>query len=162
LSATKKRAGVRAKRGPAAQRPVRLVPAQAPDEAASPIPDNAFTRESRRLAEEKYLGAISDVVSGGLWTVNDDPMTSCHPGDALCRVAGSLLKAVTLARFAASDDELPGWSPSSRALTDAEMQEALSGIGALLRNAPTILDHLRAIGGFRDSHVRHPEGSVEP
>ena len=106
-------------------------------------------------ADERYLSAVNDIIGGGL-CVDDDGYSHA---EALCRVAGALLKTVTLARFNSSslnniEPEGSSWEPQSTALSDAELHEALTGIHTLLRRAPVVLDHLRSTGGLRESVER--------
>jgi hypothetical protein len=121
------------------------------------LPDNLVARENLRLAHERHLSALSDLLSGGLFV--DDTDVKGEPERALLLVAGALLKAVTVATFAASDGEDMGvqgggWVAHSSSLSRNEQHDALCGIVSLLRNGPRVLERLREDGEFRMSSDR--------
>jgi hypothetical protein len=110
--------------------------------------------ESERRYDERYLSALSNILSGGL-LVNTKDGADLPPERALMRVAGALLKAVNIAKF--GDEQIQeevGWCMDSTRMSDDETQEALSGIIALLRDAPVVLEKLRMENDFRESHER--------
>jgi len=127
-------------------------------------PDNASTRRNRERARERYLSSLSVLVSGGLFV-------STEPGEAeraLMRVAGAMLKAVTVATFTASDGERldeSGWVAESSVLTRNEQHDALCGIVSLLQNGESVLGWLRDHEEFRESAelvTPDPEHEVAP
>jgi hypothetical protein len=110
--------------------------------------------DSERRAHEEYLSALSNILSGGL-LVDTHGGSDLPPERALMRVTGALLKAVSLARF--GDEQLSEnveWCMNSTRMTDDETREALSGIIALLRDVPAVMETLRANGEFRESPER--------
>ncbi len=108
-------------------------------------------------AQERYLSALSTLVTGGLW-VGEEPGNEGEAERALCRVAGAMLKAVTVAGFApdVGDEDLDagGWVADSSEFTRNEMHDALHGIVALLSAGPVVIEKLRARGELRLSHER--------
>jgi hypothetical protein len=116
-------------------------------------------REAKQRGRERYLSALSDMLSGGL-LVDTKNGYDLPPERALMRAAGAMLKAVTLAKFNGSvgQDDLE-WTNDSTELSDDETHAALSAIGAILRNAPDVFSHLRARGEFRESDQRSEPGN---
>jgi hypothetical protein len=111
--------------------------------------------DGRVRARERYLSALSSLVSGGLTVDEEQPHLG--PELALLRTAGVLLKAVTLASYSASDEVAAsgdGWTPDSAEMTQDETIIALSGITALLTDGGHVLAELRSSGDFRSSGGR--------
>lgn len=119
----------------------------------SSIPDNDGARENERQAHERFLGALSEVMSGGLTTNRSDGF-ALYPERALCRAAGCLLKGLMIGRYYSTpdglSDDMKSWGPGSTELTDGEMVDGLSALVALLTNADTVMDGFE----YRDDHER--------
>jgi hypothetical protein len=128
----------------------------------SGLPDNEFTRENERKSRERYLAALSGVVTGGLFICEDNA-----PGEgerALLRTCGALLKAVTVASFSECDGEsvgADGWVANSSTLSRNEQHEALCAIVSLLSNGSRVLAEIRDKGDYRESAQRHDDAADE-
>jgi hypothetical protein len=128
------------------------------------LPDNEYTRENLRIARERYLAALSGVVTGGLFIAEDNA-----PGEgerALLRTCGALLKAVTVATYVDGDGEAldggsDGWVANSSTLSRNEQHDALCTIVSLLSNGSRVLAELRDKGDYRDSSERYDDASDE-
>jgi len=120
------------------------------------LADDEHARASQHRAHEKYLGHLSNLVSGGL-SVSTSDGADLPPERALMRVAGALLKAVVVATFAECDGEnldAEGWNADSSTLSENEQHAALCGIVALLQDGSKVIEHLRDHDEFREGHER--------
>lgn len=135
---------------PSTARSVGPSPTQAPTEPEAPEADGN-TRH-----RERYLSKLSDLVSGGLW-VSTDKGADLPPERALCRVAGSLLKATMIATYFSTDDagsDPDVWVPNCIQLRQHEQIDALTGIIALLQAGPIVTERLLMEDEFRESGDR--------
>lgn len=115
-------------------------------------------------AHERYLSSLSKIVTGGLLV--DREQQALEPEQALLRVSGALLKAVTLAVYGnptATDEQGPdGWCADSAELSPSEAFTAFTAIHSLLSGGGVVLAELRHRDEFRDSaeRVEHLESAA--